>query len=1110
MTDALQIDVIGPLRIRSDVQVEVRRPAQRRLLSILALANGQRVSTNVLIDRYWPDGPPTTGRAAIQTHVAALRRLVGDSFIITEGYGYRLNLDKQKLDVAEFTELAARANSERADSDWPGVLESTSVALGIWRGIPFEELADDEFARAEIIRLEEIRLELLEHHAESLIALDRAEEALPELEALVVDHPYRERLWEHLMTARYRLGRNTEALRAFQELSSQLAEIGVEPGEPLRRLEEKILLHDQSLTRTKHNLPTELDSFIGRETEMDEIAKLLADHRLVTLTGAGGSGKTRLAVHLARQSLDSYPDGIWYVELADIDDSSLIPTEIAQTIGIKSDNNDVIDTLITALTNERCLIILDNCEHLVEATAVVTRRLLEGCPNLSALATSRSPLRIPGETAYTVPGLTLPNDKISEANAFGYDGIRLFVERATAAGSFALTGKHLVAITSICRRLDGMPLAIELAAVRTATLTPDAIAARLDDRFRLLTDGSPTAPAKHQTLEAVIDWSYQLLSPEEQTVLNRLSVFRGGFDLEMAEQVAGGNGVDPHQVVPLVASLAAKSLINTHDWEQEGRYRLLETVREYGIQRLEERGEYQTARHHHFEWALGFADEFWRRVYEGGRERRVERIHLEFDNLMAAIEWSDTIVDPAANSRLLSTVSWHWWDLGYLSQQYEALSAAVALCPDPVRRAELAAQLSHSAWTLNRSDEAWLLAEEAYKVLREQPPTPALVKAATRFASLHWMLLDHDAEAGIPISEEAVRLAVEIGNILMEMEARGAHATLLVSSGMEEEGLEELERMLDLVEKAGDSEYALGHYHSAITTLMTVRSARRTRPRQIVDLMVEVAESKEQMTRIAADWMAFVYMQTGEFEKAAEILELDASSPHLEAIDELSMLIPRAFLLWMQGRLEPAAEDIRACEAIGVNPRWYHDFLAVKAEIAADRGFIEEARDAAQFYLAFDVAASEAVKKLGTLHPMVRAEVEAALNGGPNKPDIHARHAREGLATMEQIRTQFPPPSSGSYMAETHDTHFTFARAEVSRLDGFDPEMWKQALEQADFIYYRLYAQWRLAEALLQSQQEDEGATHLRAAREQASRVGAGLLTNRIEQTARLHDVDLN
>jgi predicted ATPase len=1106
----LRFEVLGPVRVLGEAGIEVGRPSHRRLLSVFALAGGDRLSADALMDRFWPQSPPDTARAALQTHVAALRRLLGDDVIVTEAGGYRLNLADHALDVDVFTTLGVEAAEWSGDREWESGLQSVDGALALWRGEPYVELADDGFARPEITRLHEQRLALLELRAEALIGLDRAGEALPDLEAWVLQHPLRERLWEHLMTARYRLGRHAEALRAFREVSEHLAEIGVEPGERLRRLEEKVLFHDRSLMGTRHNLPLELDSFIGRDVERGDVAKLLGENRLVTLTGAGGSGKTRLAANVARAALDDYPDGVWLVELAALRDPDLIPTEVARVIGIKPRSADVLQDLTEALVGDRCLIILDNCEHLSVGPARVAEALLRGVPELDILATSRAPLRVPGEATYDVPGLSLPSEAITVSDALDHAALVLFADRSSLGiPSFSLNEDNIEDVALICHRLDGMPLAIELAAARAKHIPLDVIADRLDSRFQLLTDGAATAPERHQTLEATIDWSYQLLTNQEQAVLRRLSVFRGGFDIDMAETVGSGEDIDRGEVVAVLSSLAEESLVVPYEWRGGLRYRLLETVRAFTRARLEERGEADAAGRRLQQWCLTLADDFWTGIYDEKRQQVVTRAGEDLDNLVAAVGWTETKGEARNESRLLSVIAWLWLELGYVARSHGLMARAIDLSDDRVRRAEMKAHQSYTSWALNDPAEAWAHIESAYEVFKDEPPSPAAVYAISYYANLHWILVDRDARGGLAAAAQGVRAAIATGNVLSEVRARTTRSTVLVSSGQEREGLEELDQAMALLAQVEDRPFALKLLHNAITTLMTVRSVRRTEPRRVVDRMVAVAESVEQLSRNACDWVAFVWIQTGEWEKAREILEVDANTPHLEASDRLAMLIPRATLLWMQGDLAAALSDVREAEALGVNPRWYHDFLSLKAEIATDRGELDETREVAGFYLGFEVDSSEVAKKLGTLHPLVRAEVDAAMQPDTADRAEHVRRAEEAFATMRRLLEEHPAPSTGSYMAETHDTHLTFARAELSRLGGSNPELWQQAFEEADFIYYRLYAQWRLAEALLNAGELEDGEQHLADAHSESQRIGAKLLVSRVDATAATHDLPL-
>ena len=371
---------------------------------------------------------------------------------------------------------------------------------------------------------------------------------------------------------------------------------------------------------------------------------------------------------------------------------------------------------------------------------------------------------------------------------------------------------------------------------------------------------------------------------------------------------------------------------------------------------------------------------------------------------------------------------------------------------------------------------------------------------------MHWLLTDRSSEDGLAVSTEAVDLAVASGDLMSELRSRVSRATLLVTAGEEDEGLAEVDRALELLGRVQHSVKALQAYHALITATMAVRRVRREAPREIVERMLAVSESEEQLVGISASWVAYVYLQTGEWDKAARLLEVTASIGHLEEMDKLSLLIPRATMHWMRGDLDAALLDVRAADDVGMHPRWYHDFLALKAEIATDRGALDEARETAEFYLGFEVDSSEASKKLGTLHPLVRGEVEGALAAlTEDERHDHERRARDTLDTMRQILREHPAPNTGSFMCETHDTHLSFATAELSRLDGPDPDLWRVAQEAADYIYYRLYAQWRLGEALLAANRRSEAERCIADAASEADRVGARLLADRIRAAARYH-----
>ncbi|HEX7100766.1 MAG TPA: BTAD domain-containing putative transcriptional regulator, partial [Acidimicrobiia bacterium] len=523
-----------------DGVTEPHRASHRRLLAILALEAGRRIGTERLIDMYWGEDVPAEAKAAIQTHISALRRLTSPDLILTEGYGYRLSTNDLEIDAALFEDEVATARLGAVNRDWGAAHGAAVRALELWRSAPYPDLADDDFARPEIARLEETHLALWELWAESLIALGRPEEALPELERLVLENPYRERLWEHLMTARYQMGRNAEALRAFRQLGDHLAEIGVEPGPSVRRLEEKILLHERDLAAPARNLPAPTTSFVGRDTEMVDVSGLLVGHNLLTLAGAAGSGKTRLAIEVARSLGASYPGGAWFVGLADLSDSELIPLEILKVLGIRPAAGDPLDFAADAIRHESMLLVLDNCEHLGQGVSLVARRLVEAGDGIRILATSREPLHVPGEVVYEVFPLDVPPTEAPSTEVSDFEAVRLFLDRAVAADPHLVFGvDDLEVAARICRRLEGLPLAIELAAAKIRSFPVSTLDRLLRDDFAIAADKKHDS--RHSSVEAAIAWSYDLLDETERAVLMALAVFRGGFDLDMARSVAGAD-----------------------------------------------------------------------------------------------------------------------------------------------------------------------------------------------------------------------------------------------------------------------------------------------------------------------------------------------------------------------------------------------------------------------------------------------------------------------------------------------------------------------------------------------------------------------------------------
>ncbi len=679
--------------------------AQRALLALLLLSANEVVSADRLIDELWGEEVPQSGRTALQVRVSHLRKALGDTGgrIATRAPGYLLRVDRDELDLSCFEQLVRDADeAEPAEA-----AAKLREALELWRGPPLLDLSYTSFAQPAIRRLEELRLAVLEKRMEAELELGREAELVGELETLVEEHPLREHLHAQLMLALYRCGRQADALTAYQNARSVLVDqLAIEPSAPLRRLQEAILLQDASLDveatvraraasvagvsestlgprndhHPPHNLPAQVSSFVGRERERNELRQLLSRARVITLTGAGGVGKTRLGLQLAASSQSEWGDGVWFVDLAPLTDAALVPAKLASVLGVpEQPGRSLTQSLVAACGDRQLLVILDNCEHVIDAAANVADQLVRGCPRISVLATSREPLAIEGEHLYRVPSLSVPPAGADPDCLLSCDAVRLFTHRARQQRSdFAVDAQNASAVARLCRRLDGIPLAIELAAARLRTLSLDEIENRLDQRFQLLTGGNRTTPARQQTLQALIDWSYSLLSLEEQETLERLSVFPGGFDLHSAEVVVGAGFDSPVSVLDRLAALVDKSLLQTDDVGSL-RYRLLETVGNYAAAKLRARShEAESAlRAAHRDHYLALAETAAPQLIGHGQTEWLDRLELEFDNLRAAISYSLHDRDPAAGLRLGRALCYFWLYREPRAEGAEALSAVL-------------------------------------------------------------------------------------------------------------------------------------------------------------------------------------------------------------------------------------------------------------------------------------------------------------------------------------------------------------------------------------------------------------------------------------------------
>ncbi len=464
----------------------------------------------------------------------------------------------------------------------------------------------------------------------------------------------------------------------------------------------------RSLNILPNNLPIQLTSFIGRGREITEVKRLLSSTRLLTLTGAGGSGKTRLALQVAADILDQYPDGVWQVEFASIADPTLVPQMAASALDVPEQAGRLLtETLVDYLQPKSMLLVLDNCEHLLSACAQFAVTLLRACPSLRIMATSRERLGIGGELPYRVPSLSLPDPKeqLSLEKLLQYEAVRLFVERAAfSRPTFEVTSSNVSSVLQVCTQLDGIPLAIELAAARVKVLVVEQIAARLRDRFQLLTGGGRTAPPRHQTLRAAMDWSYDLLSEQERALLRRLSVFAGGCTLETVEAVCSGNGIETSQLLDLVTSLVDKSLVNVETRSGETRYGLLETVRQYAREKLQESGDEAAIQHRHSKWYLALAERAEPELRGPEQSAWLTRLESDHDNFRASLEWLIHRGEVESALRLSAGLWRFWFTRGYLREGRGRLEESLRRSADaaPLLRAKALVGAGYLA--LNQED----------------------------------------------------------------------------------------------------------------------------------------------------------------------------------------------------------------------------------------------------------------------------------------------------------------------------------------------------------------------------------------------------------------------
>ncbi|MFI7128386.1 BTAD domain-containing putative transcriptional regulator [Nonomuraea sp. NPDC050153] len=995
----MRFGVLGPLAVwtADGEPVKVPEVKVRALLADLLMHAGRPVSADRLIEDLWGDRPPANAPGALRVKVSQLRRAVG-GLIAYRAPGYVLQVEPSSVDAGLFETLIGRAQRASGPEERAALLRE---ALGLWRGDAYAEFADEPFALAAVARLGEQRLVALEELAEARLGLGEHVLLAAELASLVAEHPLRERLRAAHVRALYLAGRQGEALAGYGELRRRLSEeLGLDPGPELAALHQAILRQDPSLGpagRPRTNLPTPLTSLVGRDGAVAEVRSLLRNGRLVTLTGPGGVGKTRLALAAASGAAGG---DAWLVELAALRPGAAaveVAEAIAAVLGLRDDTaarrrpgaltarpglqggigegpvegivegigegigEGAVKRIAGALAGKETLLVLDNCEHVVEEVAALAGRLLQAAPGLRILATGQEPLRIQGEALWCVPPLA------REA------AVELFTARAGVEPD--------ADVEEICARLDGLPLALELAASRMRALTPRQLAERLDDRFRLLASGLRGVPARQRTLRAMIDWSWELLTGPERVVLRRLAAHADGSTLEAAEEVSADPGVD---VLDVLARLVDRSLVvRVRGHGAEPRYRLLESVSAYCLERLDEAGELDEVRLRHAAYYTALAERAEPYLRGHGQRDALALLDAESANLRAALETAVRLGRPGEALRLVNAMAWYWVLRGRLGEGRRALEAALSV---PGARGSGAAQAT--AWLAGlRMLSGWPQAPdgEVFEAIEERSE-----RARARWFVGYAMFGYDDLSASRTLIEQALETFQELGdtwgigaalNVLARYAAMRGDLAALRRDG--EQGLALFRELGDrwgelrAAENLGTLAEITGDYEGAAAL-----RAEGLRMAEQLGLWSSVSDALSRLGRIAL--LTGDHARADDYHERARRLAVEQSNRPAEEFAELGL----ALAARRQGRLDDAERRLRAWL------EWVRDVAGEPgaALILAELGFAAEQRGDAAAALELQLEGLRAARKVGD--PRATA---LALEGLAGARALAGRHEEAAL-----------------------------------------------------------------------------------------------------------------
>lgn len=779
---AVRVWLLGGFRVsvgsQSIRQKQWRLRKAASLVKLLAIAPGHRLHREQMMNLLWPD----LRKQAASNNLRRVLHFARKALDPAEGSRYLVSQDESLVlcpggslwvDVEAFEEAVATARRSRDPAAY-------RVAIELFAG---DLLPDDRYERWAESRRQELQVTFISLLTELAGLYEGREEygrAIETLQRALSEDPTNEEAHTQLMRHYALTRRQGEALAQYERLREAFSSwLGTEPGAATRALRDEIAAggfrpsqqaapaREEPQQAGKQNLPAARTTFVGREREMVEVKRMLAMTSLLTLTGTGGCGKTRLALEVGRDLVGTYPDGVWLVELAPLFEEALLSQQLAATLGVREQpGRSLMENLLDALRYKEMLLILDNCEHLIGAAARLANALLDICPRLRVLATSREPLGVRGELSWLVPSLSVPGNQqpLTIGELQGYDSARLFADRASIKHSgFELTSENAQAVAQVCARLEGIPLAIELAAARVGVLSAAQISERLDHSLKVLTEGDRTADHRHKTFRAALDWSHELLGEPEQVLLRRLSAFAGGFTLEAAETVGAGGGVEEEDVLEVLSHLVGKSLVVAEEsWERGARYRLLEPIRQYAEEKLRVSREVEAVGRRHAGFFLALAEEAEPELSGPQQAEWLDRLETEHDNFRAALSWAlERKID--VGLRMAGALCRFWYTRDYLSEGREYLEAATKTGTIPVTvRAKALAGLGWIAEPQGDYERARVAYEESLKLYRSSHDKRG---GASTLGDLGSLALDRgDYEQATSLLEESLNLHRELGS----------------------------------------------------------------------------------------------------------------------------------------------------------------------------------------------------------------------------------------------------------------------------------------------------------------------------------------------------------